>query len=283
MGRDGVKRPKYDWGDVKAGDVGTIVKIDGDDCLVSFPMHMSGFPLWWGVLSDMEYVEDSGPIEGVMAVNNRLFEDRASDPEAITIILADGKEHAHRTMLAAASEPLGAMMSLSMREGQTRTLELPIVKEVTMRVFLRLLYTGCSDPKDWHASSKSDVPLETLLGVSELARKYMVPHVLDAAIEALKLRLYRAAGDRNVTAFQEIWRGAIGAGIDLVRMAALQMVKDTAFECDGEAEDQENPTHDWGVEIKKAYDARGLLPEIQFELQAIWPPPKRPAKRRRLT
>lgn len=285
--RDQVKDPQYGWGDVEWGDIGQVVSIRGDICLVSFPTHFGGFPLWKGSVSELQFVEDIGTLEGLIDVNHRLFSQRS--PDDITIEVADGTEYAHRSMLMAASDVFGAMFSQgarSMQEGQTGRVHLPNVKLVVMRVFLRLLYTGVTEPADWtDEASSPEMPLEILLGVTTLARKYMVAHVLEAATSALKLRLHKAAAEGKMSDFEEIWRQAIVGGIDTVRMNALQMVKDTICPEEDESDekdDDDNPTEVWGTRVKARYEARGFGPEIMFELQVLWAPPAKARKYRRL-
>merc|ERR1719221_2497059 len=70
-----------------------------------------------------------------------------------------------------------------------------------------------------------EVPLETLCEVAGLAQKYMVSNVLQLAIEALKVRLQKAAVQNNAMVFEEIMAVAINMGLGAVRTAAVQVAK----------------------------------------------------------
>eukprot|EP00929_Paragymnodinium_shiwhaense_P113405 TRINITY_DN81697_c0_g1_i1.p1 TRINITY_DN81697_c0_g1~~TRINITY_DN81697_c0_g1_i1.p1 ORF type:complete len:387 (-),score=60.46 TRINITY_DN81697_c0_g1_i1:204-1364(-) len=78
----------------------------------------------------------------------RLFNAEAS--KDVTFKLSDGEEKAHRNVLAAASDVFAGMFEQDMREKKDGVIELPTVDKVSMRIFLRLLYTDRLDPSDWH-------------------------------------------------------------------------------------------------------------------------------------
>ena len=224
----------------------------------------------------------------------------------ITIKLADGTEYAHKSVLVAASSVFDAMLSRSMgmQEGQTDTINLPDTKLISMRVFLRLLYTGQTDPNDWNelpvsvsvpprptrpptrvpetSSNNAELALEYLIEVAVLARKYMVDYVTVAAVDALKFRLYKAASNCDMAAFEEVWKHAIQARLDTLRMVAIQMVKDTLHHEDREMDWIDLSGGSVGSLIKEKYDAKALSPEALFELQAIWAAPYPVVKMRRL-
>jgi len=202
------------------------------------------------------------------------------------IELANGTEHAHKNVMMAASDVFSAMFMPTTLEGQTNLLKLADVEITPMRVFLRLLYTNLVDPLDWSGiSSSRNMPAKVLFEVIGMARKYMVVHVQEAAMEALKLRLYRAATKGDLSNFEDLWRTSIAEGIDAIRIKALQMVSET-YEFEDEDDDQ-----DWdrwwkdsnlGDAIKDKYDENALCPEVMFELQTLWPPATRAAKYRRM-
>ena len=47
-----VSRPRYEWGGVRRGAVGTLLRFSGDECIVDFPACRR----WRGLLSEMERV-----------------------------------------------------------------------------------------------------------------------------------------------------------------------------------------------------------------------------------
>eukprot|EP00408_Alexandrium_pacificum_P054697 CAMPEP_0171268306 /NCGR_PEP_ID=MMETSP0790-20130122/59606_1 /TAXON_ID=2925 /ORGANISM="Alexandrium catenella, Strain OF101" /LENGTH=192 /DNA_ID=CAMNT_0011737069 /DNA_START=44 /DNA_END=618 /DNA_ORIENTATION=+ len=111
------------------------------------------------------------------------------------------------------------------------------------------------EPEKSQARTHVEVPLETLCEVAGLAQKYMVNNVLQLSIEALKVRLQKAVVEKNVAVFEEIMSVAISMGLGAVRTAAVQVAKKSKA-------------------IWKRYDVKQLRPEVQLELQAVWPPPR---------
>eukprot|EP00929_Paragymnodinium_shiwhaense_P107988 TRINITY_DN74321_c0_g1_i1.p1 TRINITY_DN74321_c0_g1~~TRINITY_DN74321_c0_g1_i1.p1 ORF type:complete len:378 (+),score=78.53 TRINITY_DN74321_c0_g1_i1:139-1272(+) len=83
----------------------------------------------------------------VLTTYNTLFEE--DELKDVTFKLADGEERAHRNILMGASEVFGGMFKFNMRETREGLVELPDVDRISMRVFLRLIYTGHVDPSDW--------------------------------------------------------------------------------------------------------------------------------------
>lgn len=346
----GIKCPTHNWGKVNPGEVGTIISITGKKCKVDFPTACK----WTGVLKEMEYMGNPAG-ELLMGMYENLLKDR--NFADVTFVLSDGEELAHRAVLAASSDVFAAMFMHSMREEQARKVELPDVKCATMRIFLRLLYTGHIDPHDWQDAGKdvdldhrtdatcrspkntrdenrgganpcdSDendgpgqaagashaqavaagdtttngqdededsedeededededdeyatgddedeiagadekkVPLDALFDVTGLSKKYMVERVLQSTIEALKSRLHRAWVHGDMVVFEDIMASAINMDIGAVRIAAMELARKSRA-------------------LRKAFNARKLRPEVQLELQALWPPPVRKAKRACLT
>eukprot|EP00929_Paragymnodinium_shiwhaense_P065083 TRINITY_DN32669_c0_g1_i1.p1 TRINITY_DN32669_c0_g1~~TRINITY_DN32669_c0_g1_i1.p1 ORF type:complete len:382 (-),score=68.43 TRINITY_DN32669_c0_g1_i1:86-1231(-) len=84
----------------------------------------------------------------------RLFQADAS--KDITFKLSDGEEKAHKCILAAASDVFDGMFQQDMREQQNGVVELPTIDRVSMRIFLRLLYTNHVDPTDWHDAAATN-------------------------------------------------------------------------------------------------------------------------------
>mmetsp|Transcript_19208 Transcript_19208/g.25797 ORF Transcript_19208/g.25797 Transcript_19208/m.25797 type:complete len:344 (+) Transcript_19208:38-1069(+) len=318
--------PNCGWGAVSPGDVGTITSVDGRRCRVNFAKDRQ----WKGMLKELEPVmhEADRAVEGVIDMYEHLFNTKRF--EDVAFVLADGREGAHKVVLSAASDAFAAMFEQPMQEGQSGQVDLPNVKWVTMRVFLRLMYTGLVDARDWQdespassgggghakgpeaddrgeeeyedavddgcdsgvgeenddtddgeakerneeafeaaelepeksqATTHVEVPLETLCEVAGLAQKYMVHNVLQLAIEALKIRLQKAVVEKNVAVFEEIMSVAISMGLGAVRTAAVQVAKKSKA-------------------IWKRYDLKQLRPEVELELQAVWPPPRPRVKAR---
>lgn len=318
-----VLAPKSGWGMVSPGDVGEIALLDGRWCRVRFAKDGE----WRGLQKEMEHVmrEAERAQEGVFEMYEHLYTSRRF--EDVSFALADGEEGAHKVVLAAASDAFAAMFEQPMQECRSGKVELRSVRKATMRVFLRLLYTGRVDPQDWQdevasrsrgdndfgprrpeveergeeeyvdavdndnnsnvsdlcddtddeatenrnkqapsvpevavgnkgiSTEQPEVPLEMLCEVAGLAQKYLVANLLQLAIEALKVRLQKAAVDRNVSVFEDILGVAINMGLGAVRTAAVQVAKKSRA-------------------IKNRYDARLLRPEVLLELQSVWPPPR---------
>merc|ERR1712216_618391 len=147
------------------------------------------------------------------------------DDKDVTFQLKDGSERAHRAVLAAASDVFKSMLANDMRE-KSGVVELKDVEHVTMRVFLRLLYTGHASEEDWvgheaNAPSGAQVeegaaapPLDVLLSVLSIAKKYMCEGVLLIVVQTLKRRLQSA----DVGVFEQIMAGAIAADVGPLRM-----------------------------------------------------------------
>mmetsp|Transcript_60115 Transcript_60115/g.143257 ORF Transcript_60115/g.143257 Transcript_60115/m.143257 type:complete len:350 (+) Transcript_60115:93-1142(+) len=317
--------PHFGWGAVSPGDVGKVAIVEGIRCRVNFPKHLR----WNGLLQELEVVmcEKDRALLGVMEMYEHLFNSRKF--EDVTFELMDGREGAHKAVLSAASEAFAAMFEQPMQESQSGRVELTTVKRATMRVFLRLLYTGRVDPRDWeeenlmqvscHSRSPDEpersvmedleykdavdndahsvesgeheetddadmedqnwpngpaiisteasvelsptrighviVPLETLCEVTGLAQKYMVNNVLELTVEALKVRVQKAAVEKNTAVFEQILSVAVKMGLGAVRTQAVQVAKTSKA-------------------IRRRYDAKQFHPEVQSELQAVWPPPR---------
>merc|ERR1712008_14891 len=86
---------------------------------------------------------------------------------------------------------------------------------------------------------KPRCPLEVLLSVAMLGKKYMVKSVVSLTNQALKTRLAEAKCDDAIDVFQQ------------VLAAAMDCAKDFA-------------------KLRTAYDAGELKPEVANQLEAIW-------------
>eukprot|EP00929_Paragymnodinium_shiwhaense_P041894 TRINITY_DN21754_c0_g2_i1.p1 TRINITY_DN21754_c0_g2~~TRINITY_DN21754_c0_g2_i1.p1 ORF type:complete len:376 (+),score=68.99 TRINITY_DN21754_c0_g2_i1:59-1186(+) len=100
-----------------------------------------------------------------------------------------------------------------------------------------------------------DCPIDVLLSVVKLAKKYMVADILSSSMQALKQRLEDATAFRCVSTFEQILVAAIHLDIGAVRLAALRSAE--GFE-----------------ELAVRYNDKALKPEVMHELEAIWPPPQ---------
>jgi len=243
---------------------GQVLDLDKHDSTAEVRIEDS-HEVWWipiGALGPPSGADSAVCAESVsLELSERLFHDDAF--KDVTFKLHDGEERAHRSVMAAASSVFAAMHSGPMREATTGTVELPDVTRSTMRAFLRLLYTGHVDQADWSSPGASaagpqvppeKMPLEMLLDIVRLAKKYIVESVTILAVEALKLRLREADGDARV--LETILVAAIAADLSGLRMAAIASAKASK-------------------EVRALYDGHGLRPEVQAELQSIWPPRRR--------
>lgn len=141
----GVLNPRYGWGRIRPEHVGTIERITNNkSCRVRFP---SG--LWKGALKELESVNDPAGMasQAVLGMCAKLYEDRQFAD--VTFVLADGEERAHKAVLAASSDAFSAMFTQPMQEHAQGKVDLRDTRAVTMRTFLRLIYTGRVDPRDW--------------------------------------------------------------------------------------------------------------------------------------
>lgn len=154
----GVLNPRYGWGRVRPEQVGTIERIThGKSCRVRFP---SG--LWKGSLKELETVTDPADLasQAVFSMCTKLYEDRQFAD--VTFVLADGEERAHKAVLAASSDAFAAMFSQPMQEQVQGKVDLRDTKALTMRTFLRLIYTGRVDAADWqHEVTEERVHFES--------------------------------------------------------------------------------------------------------------------------
>jgi len=98
-------------------------------------------------------------------------------------------------------------------------------------------------------------PLDILLGVALLAKKYMVGTILSITTQVLKERVARAKLCNDVAAFEQLLASAISGDLGAVRMAALDSAKDFA-------------------KLRSEYDAGRLRPEVAHDLESIWPSPR---------
>lgn len=210
------------------------------------------------------------PADSIFALNESLFVSPGKD---VTFELKDGEEQAHGLVLSASSSVFAQMLISPMEERTTRRIKLLDVGRATMRIFLRLLYTGHANEEDWkgiyekNASENlamNQVPIMLLLEVSGLIKKYMVSHLIDmttqTTIKRIKVTLQEPC---KIELFDEALARAIASDLRPVITAALEAAKDSAA-------------------VREKYNAKKLRPEVQYELSAFWPPSNERAKRVRL-
>ena len=207
----------------------------------------------------------------VSTLNEKLWmqEDNQKD---VALSGDGGMIRAHSFVLSAASEAFAGIL-----KHRTENHDFPGVNVVTLKVFLRLLYTGCVSKDDWEdrsdgegdgrsspSKSRTDrLPLNILLDVAGFAKKYMATTVLPLLLQVLQVRLDNSFMNHNVQVFVTIFSGAITHDLRPLLMAGLDRAK--RFE-----------------ELKVQYDSQCLPSEVAYELLAIWPLHNPEHKRRRL-
>lgn len=107
------------------------------------------------------------------------------------------------------------------------------------------------------------VPLDILLAVMMLAKRYMVDVVLSIAVQAVKGRLNDAHKSNDTGTFAKIFASAISADVGALRWLALEKSKKFS-------------------EMRAMYDEGKLQSEVQHELAGLWPIPARRGKRAKL-
>ena len=214
--------------------------------------------------------------QAVFTLNEKLFM-QEDDQKDVALSGDGGAIRAHSFVLSAASEPFACILKNG-TEQRTRTISFPGVNVVTLKVFLRLLYTGCISKGDWdeHGEGEGEqaglgrrsrtdrVPLNVLLDVAGFSKRYMANTVLPLLLQVLKVRLYNSCSTRNVQVFVQVLSGAITHDLRPILMAGLELAK--RFK-----------------ELRVQYDSHCLSPEVAYELLAIWPLPTPEHKRPRLS
>eukprot|EP00930_Biecheleria_cincta_P088297 TRINITY_DN7752_c0_g1_i1.p1 TRINITY_DN7752_c0_g1~~TRINITY_DN7752_c0_g1_i1.p1 ORF type:complete len:321 (+),score=46.41 TRINITY_DN7752_c0_g1_i1:44-1006(+) len=276
--------------DACLGKCGKLLETDASDS--SAKLDISGIPKhYWFPVAGLESPDSAMTAQGILGnhlsesipleLTEQLFQDdRFKD---ITFKLDDGEIRAHRNVLAASSCVFKAMLSGSMTEARSGEITISNVQGASVRTFLRLLYTGQVDPVDWKGSCAADlelarlakqescavdskpsnkVPVQILLELARLAKQYMIDGVIRLVVEAAKGRLAEA-GDHDTETIQVVLAAAISEDLGAIRAAAIEAAKASR-------------------NMRELYEKRSLLPAVQVELQAIWPPAPRLIKRRRL-
>mmetsp|Transcript_52937 Transcript_52937/g.133757 ORF Transcript_52937/g.133757 Transcript_52937/m.133757 type:complete len:308 (+) Transcript_52937:56-979(+) len=255
------------------GMQGIVMQLDSEDSTVKVKFSVSDKGMgehryWFPVCT----LYPAGEAPGVATTSSellvKLFEDDTF--KDVTFKLADGETCAHKSVLVVGSSVFSAMFSNAMKEGRTGVVHLSDVSSASMRIFLRLIYTGCVEPKDWQgcqedgSGSAEELPLDLLLEVTKLGKKYMVANVINDAVEALKARLKKCApkAETDADMFQIIFSAGIREDLGAVRIAAVEVAKTNSV-------------------IHRMYNHESLRPEVQAELQGIWPRPQPAPKRAR--
>merc|ERR1719321_822615 len=98
---------------------------------------------WWfppSVFDPPDQGDKTAAESMIMDLNEQLFQNQQLMD--VTFKLQDGEVCAHQSVLAAGSSAFAGMFTSSMKEKHSGVVELPSVKQATMKVLLRLLYTG---------------------------------------------------------------------------------------------------------------------------------------------
>lgn len=228
----------------------------GWTCVDDQPSNLTFTDATDGDLDDVETTS-----EPVLPLWERLFD---SDDKDVTFQCKDGPISAHKCVLRAASDAFKSALDHDMQERATGVINVPNITVQAMKVFLRVIYTGHVDAEDWGENEDATIPLELLLSMGDIAKRYMVGEVLSLSTQALKARLRLAKAERAVGTFEQIWAAAIAGSLDPIRLLAIRLVQE-GF-----------------AELREAYDAKRLRAEVAYELEAVWPPISAPKRRRRL-
>ena len=120
----------------------------------------------------------------------------------------------------------------------------------------------CQFYRPWGSGGEGAVvPLELLLSVGKLAKRYMVSTVLSMSTQALKGRLHQARTNQAVSEFEQVWAAAISCANDPIRLLAMTLARSDF------------------PETRNAYDTNKLCPEVAFELEAVCPLRQRKIRR----
>jgi len=214
----------------------------------------------------------------------QLFSDE--DTKDITVELADGTLRAHSLVLKQVSEVWARMLATDMTESSSRRIKIPDTTCNSMRVFLRLLYTTRVIKSDWQkdgdynasagkgkgkgktpntgigpravtGGQATDIlPLDLLLSVTTLAKRYMTRNVYAILVQAVKGRLEASVKRTDREEFKIIASHAIAADVGPLRMHALRIAETDA-------------------KVRKLFESEQLPSEVQFEFEGLWPPKKR--------
>jgi hypothetical protein len=213
---------------------------------------------------------DPDPEDALFKMIKQLF---AMPGKDVIFELSDGEEKAHKLILMAGSEVFQGMLQSGLSEGVTQKIVLLDIDCVTMRVFLRLMYTAHADPGDWfktHADTehkgKADwdvVLLTVVLNVVVLVKKYMVKFLEDLTTQTLIKRLILTLETLDsIDLYDRTMSGIIKNGIRPVLTAGLNAAKGNAA-------------------LRAKFNATELSPEVQYELSAFWGAPALRSKRAR--
>eukprot|EP00930_Biecheleria_cincta_P083652 TRINITY_DN73184_c0_g1_i1.p1 TRINITY_DN73184_c0_g1~~TRINITY_DN73184_c0_g1_i1.p1 ORF type:complete len:331 (-),score=54.89 TRINITY_DN73184_c0_g1_i1:100-1092(-) len=173
------------------------------------------------------------------SVSGMLCERLLDDDETkdVDIEMSDGVLKVHSVVLRASSDAIGAMLKHGI--GATRrTLSWKEHPTKVGRFFVGLLYTGSVGEEFFNAAASdeestgdkagstgnlrlSQLPLDLLLGSLQIAKVYMVHHLLHIITEALSARL-------AVDSFDEIASAAIRLDLTALRMRCMRYAEEAA-------------------------------------------------------
>jgi len=184
-------------------------------------------------------------------LNEKLFHAEGKD---VKIQCSDGDVSAHKCVLSAVSEVFAATLKHEMLEKSNGVISIDDATQETMKIFLRLIYTGHVSAEDWGGEEGANMSIQNLLSVAKLAKRYMIGNVQSITTQVLKVRLENAVLSEDVDTFQTIFSMAIGVDIIALRVKGIEIAE--AF-----------------PKLKVSYNAQELSGDVQSELEAIWPIP----------
>lgn len=161
-----------------------------------------------------------------------LYEKLLADDESkdLEIEMSDGVVRAHSIVLCASSDAIAGML----RGGSAATSPQKRIswREHSVEVgrfFLRLLYTGTVDEKDWNQGGgarrdgETDVPVRLLMGSLSIAKVYIITPLICPLTETIKKRL-------AVNTFDTICASAIKADVMPLRHYCMKYAEDDHLE-----------------------------------------------------
>eukprot|EP00933_Yihiella_yeosuensis_P028118 TRINITY_DN21920_c0_g1_i1.p1 TRINITY_DN21920_c0_g1~~TRINITY_DN21920_c0_g1_i1.p1 ORF type:complete len:324 (+),score=42.37 TRINITY_DN21920_c0_g1_i1:108-974(+) len=201
--------------------------------------------------------------EGVRPEVARIWEKMLEHGKSkdVKLVCADGAEvWAHGSILSVASDVFQSMLASKMVEGQSQEIDVGSYSAKQLEFILGLLYTGQVDDDEDGGTDKATnakTRLELVLAATSFFKKYMIGSFLTWMVACLKDSL-------DVGNFQEILRFAISEDIAPVRWSCVKYAEQTS-------------------EIKSNYERKVYAPEVQWELQALWPEPVQEKSKKRKT
>ena len=206
-----------------------------------------------GVLDSVEENDENASVAYVLDLNDKLFGDEQFKDVRFRV-RGGGEVAAHKSVLGTASPVFAKMFGAPMQEKHSGIVQVEDIAMNTMQVFLRLVYTGHVNAKDWTTDEWQPMPLELLLDVAILSKKYMIESMVNITSEALKSRIQESIEDAKT--LETILAAAIHADLGSVRIAAIEAAKSSKA-------------------MRKLYDEENCIHVVATDLQGIWPPPRK--------